>query len=170
MINKKAHLFLFMLIMAITLVGCNNTVKKTKEPNSNEMTDSASIISEIMEAVEFPEMIEVNNDNFSTFYDIDSDAYLNYKAYVSASPSKVDEIAVFEKSESGDGIVDGLISRWQSQIDSFKDFDETEYLRVRDDGFVKVNGRFVIYLVCSDAGTAEDIFDKYEPDIPVNLG
>ena len=167
---RKITCYLLIISLTAVLCACGTAQggENTTSPPDEEIQGSPLIVKEIMQTVSFPEMKEVTYDDIEEYYGISPDEVVSYKAYTSSSESLGDEIAVFEysDSETADKITQGLFSRWSSQMESFKQTNEDEYQKVYE-GLVKVNAKYIIYIVCDNMAMAEAVFDEYEPDAPV---
>lgn len=114
----------------------------------------------IMEAVEFPDMAEIESDRLDDFYDINSENIEEMSFYICGSGAYPDELAVFKmKTEDEAKTVAELFkARKEKQTETFKDYTPKEMYKF-DDALVGNKGRLVYYVVSADNAEAKKIIN-----------
>jgi len=117
------------------------------------------IAQRIMDAVEFPEMVKLNDKRLTLFYGLDVADVEQYSVFVCSDSIQCDELAVIKaRPDMADVVLMGVKSRWEEQKESFLDYLPEQYA-VLEKAVIKVKGDYVFMAVSPEAGAASGIFD-----------
>ncbi len=161
---RKIKIFAVLLAAGMLLTGCNNAPSDSSSSSSGSESESSSEktvsekTAELLESIEFPEMVEVKSDKLSVYYDIDADELKEFSAYVCGSGAMPDEFGIFVANDADDAsdIKEDLEERIEKQRSTYQDYTPDEMYKI-EDSFVEVSGNTVIYAVCADNSTAKSI-------------
>lgn len=153
--TKRITAGFFTVFAALFATGCNESSEDIKASKPlNEITEA------VMECgVEFPDMVEVSEDNFQFRYAISADDYSEYSVWWAGSGGDADEICLI-KAENTDKVKKAVEERKKSQEGVFKDYVEEQYEKLCDSE-VKTKGDYVYWLCTNDNEKAEDILLSY---------
>ena len=136
-------------LMLIGTVGCGGgkTVSKPLSEVTAAVKDSG---------VEFPEMVEVSQDNFEFKYGIASDDYDEYSVWWAGSGGDADEVCIIKaKDGKTDNVKKAVESRLDSQKEVFKDYQPAQYDKLCNSS-IKTEGDYVYWLCTNDNSKAEE--------------
>ncbi len=163
---KKLTLIIAALMAAATLTGCGGGDTSTASDSS--VSDAAQVKSisdktaEVIAKVDMPDMAEVTPDKLTIYYKINEEDITEYSAYVAGAGAYPDEIGIFVavSEDKAQEISDKLDERIQKQMNTYRDYSPDEMYKF-DDSVVKiVDGTTVVFSVCADNATAEDILSE----------
>ncbi|MGN0613623.1 MAG: DUF4358 domain-containing protein [Porcipelethomonas sp.] len=138
-------------------------VSATACGGSKEATKPLSDITKAVadSGIEFPEMIEVSEENFQFKYGVTADDYAEYSVMWAGSGGDADEICIVKANEDKvDTIKEAVEKRLDSQKDVFKDYVPEQYDKLCDTE-VKTEGNYVYWLCTNDNSKAEDTLLSY---------
>lgn len=112
----------------------------------------------LLDAVEFPEMVEVTADKLLAYYGIDAADVTEMSAYRVGSGAFPDQFGVFvaADAEAADRVKTAVEAYVESERADFTDYTPAEMYKF-DDCFIKLDGNTVYYAVCADNAAAEEI-------------
>lgn len=139
--------------------GASATDPVVSAPESTPVSPSEKT-NALKNAVEFPSMVEVTDNNLDPYYGIDSADLTEFSAYICATGVGPDEFGVFiaKDSDAAARVEDAVKKRveWQDKI--YRDYPAAEeYVYKLDDCFVSVNGNVVSYAICADNLKAKEL-------------
>ncbi|MFA5659174.1 MAG: DUF4358 domain-containing protein, partial [Oscillospiraceae bacterium] len=141
--KKKILTILTAVLISAGISGCSN--KNTVEP------DTAKIRDDIIEAIEFPEMVNATKDNISFMYGLDSDEFESFACSYAGSGGDADEITVIKVKEESDAsdVKTALEKRIDSQKNAYEGYAPIEFEQL-EKAVVKTNGRYIFLAVSED--------------------
>ena len=153
--KKRAAIGFLAAIMLLNVTGCGEDDENAQATKPlNEITQA------VMDCgVEFPEMVEVSEDNFQFRYAVGADDYLEYSVWWAGSGGDADEICLI-KTNNADKVKEAVEERKKSQEGVFKDYVEEQYNKLCDSK-VKTKGDYVYWLCTNDNKKAEDTLLSY---------
>lgn len=175
---KKTALILAAALVCIALTACDGKTSSDSTPSASSggssVTDSVVSAPEstpdtvspsektnaLKNAVEFPSMVEVTENNLDPYYGIDSADLTEFSAYICATGVGPDEFGVFiaKDSDAAARVEDAIKKRVESQDKIYRDYPAAEeYVYKLDDCFVNVNGNVVSYAICADNLKAKEL-------------
>lgn len=178
---KKTALILAVAAVCAMFTACDNNTSSSgngggsaggsqvSEPAaSSDVSDSSSDSTKaaadktkaLLDAVEFPSMIEVTESNLDPYYGIDSKDLTEYSAYICPSGVGPDEFGVFvaKDADAAKKVEEALKKRVESQDKIYRDYPAAdEYVYKLDDCFVNVSGNSVFYAICADNSKAKEL-------------
>lgn len=149
-----AGLFLTASIL-FSVTACNDSDK--------EATKSLSEITSAIKdsGVEFPEMVEVSEDNFQFKYGVSADDYSEYSVWWAGSGGDADEICIVKaKDDKVDTVKKAVEKRLDDQKEVFKDYVPEQYDKLCD-AKVKAEGNYVYWVCTNDNEKAEKTLLSY---------
>lgn len=150
-----AGMFL-MAAMLISASACGGESGKEPTKSLSEITSSVKD-----SGIEFPEMVEVTEDNFQFKYGISSDDYSEYSLWWAGSGGDADEICIIKaKDDKLDIVQKAVEKRLEDQKEVFKDYVAEQYDKLCDTK-VKTNGNYVYWVCTNDNTKAEETLLSY---------
>lgn len=150
----------------VMLTACDNgDVSDSSQGNSsiesNAEATPAEKTSEMLGAVEFPEMRRLETaDDLSAILGVNAADLTDYSVYICPSGMSPDEfgILVAKDETTAAAIKTTIESRIQYQSDTFRDYPlaAAEVYKL-DDAFVEIDGNVVYYAICADNAAAKEI-------------
>ena len=142
--------------MVFALAGC--------EKDSNENVKTSKPVSEITAEVidcgiEFPEMVEVSEDNFQFRYNLKDGDYSEYSVWWAGSGGDADEICLI-KAEDTQKVKKAVEERIESQKGVFKDYVKEQYDKLCD-AEINTKGNYIYWICTNDNKKAENIILSY---------
>lgn len=156
--NKLKRTITGVILSAVTLISvtaCGSDGKETTHP-----------LSEISAAVrdsgiEFPEMVEVTEENFQFKYGISADDYSEYSLWWAGSGGDADEICIIKANDDKlDTIQKAVEKRLEDQKSVFKDYVPEQYDKLCGTS-VKTEGNYVYWVCTNDNSKAEETLLSY---------
>ncbi|MGN0622050.1 MAG: DUF4358 domain-containing protein [Porcipelethomonas sp.] len=129
------------------LAGCGDSDARTDEP----LSDIAQAVMDC--GTEFPEMVEVNEDNFIYEYGLEAGDYEEYSVYWAGSGGDADEICIIKANDTGK-VKKAVKERLDRRKDDFEDYVEEEYEKLCDSK-VKTKGSYIYWLCTNDNSRSE---------------
>lgn len=162
--NRLKMTIAALTMASLLLTGCSSDDGKDGGETSDAAVQTANAktpaerTAELLGAVEFPEMVEVTSDKLLAYYGIDEADVTDMSAYRVGSGAFPDQFGVFVAADAdAAGRVKSAVEAYvESERSDFADYTPDEMYKF-DDCFVKVTDTTVIYAVCADNATAEDI-------------
>lgn len=156
--NKLKNTIAGVILSAVTLISaaaCGSDGKAATKP-LNEITVAVKD-----SGIEFPEMVEVTEENFQFKYGVSADDYTEYSLWWAGSGGDADEICIIKAQEDKlDTVKQAVEKRLEDQKSVFKDYVPEQYDKLCNSE-VKKEGSY-IYLVCTnDNGKAEETLLSY---------
>lgn len=133
---------------------------------SNDSKEATKPLSEISTAVkdcgiEFPEMVEVNDENFQFKYGLSADDYSEFSLWWAGSGGDADEICIVKANDDKlDTVQKAVEKRLEDQKDVFKDYVPEQYDKLCDTK-VKTTGNYVYWVCTNDNSKAEETLLSY---------
>lgn len=149
-ILKISILIIFSTI--ILLSGCNNRNSDYKE------IDIGNTISKIMSEINFPEMVEINKDEYKDYYSF-NDNFIDGKLLVNASGGFPDEIIILKSKSNKDSkeIKKSLEKRKEDLIKTFVNYQPKEMYKL-EDSVILDKQDYIMFIVCDNSEKAKQIF------------
>ena len=140
--------------------GGASTDQSSSAPESTATVSPSEKTNALKNAVEFPSMVEVTENNLDPYYGIDSADLTDFSAFICPTGVSPDEFGVFvaKDADAAARIEEALKKRVESQDKIFRDYPAAaEYVYKLDDCFVKVNENVVSYAICADNLKAKEL-------------
>ena len=138
-----------MMSSIFTLSACRKDKAEASKP-LNEIT------ADVMECgVEFPEMVEVSEENFQIKYGLTQYEYEEFSLWWAGSGADADEVCII-KAKDKEKVKLAVEERLDGQKDVFKDYVPEEYDKLCDTQ-VKTKGDYVYWLCTNDNEKAEEV-------------
>jgi len=141
--------------MLVSVTGCGGDGKTASKP-LNEITQA------VMDSgIEFPEMVEVSEENFQFKYGVTADDYSEFSVWWAGSGGDADEVCIVKaKDDKLDTVKSAVEKRLEDQKVVFKDYVPAQYDKLCD---TKVNteGDYVYWVCTNDNTKAEDTILLY---------
>ena len=109
--------------------------------------------------IEFPEMVEVSEDNFQFRYNLEDGDYSEYSVWWAGSGGDADEICLI-KAEDTQKVKKAVEERIESQKGVFKDYVKEQYDKLCD-AEINTKGNYVYWICTNDNKKAENIILSY---------
>lgn len=170
---KKTALIIAAVLVCTAFTACEGKPAPDSTPSStagNASSGGASVTAPsvspgektnaLKNAVEFPSMVEVTENNLDPYYGIDSADLTEFSAYICATGVGPDEFGVFvaKDTDAAERIENAVKKRVESQDKIYRDYPAAEeYVYKLDDCFVNVNGNVVSYAICADNLKAKEL-------------
>jgi len=141
--------------MLFSVTGCGDEGKTATKP-LNEVTQA------VMDSgVEFPEMVEVSEDNFQFKYGVTADDYSECSVWWAGSGGDADEVCIVKAKDGKlDTVKSAVEKRLEDQKTVFKDYVPAQYDKLCDTK-VKTEGDYVYWVCTNDNSKAEDTLLSY---------
>lgn len=141
------------MLFSVTGCGKDNSDVKASKPLKD-------ITQAVMDCgIEFPEMVDVSEDNFQFRYGVSADDYSEYSVWWAGSGGDADEICIV-KTKDVEKVKKAVEGRKESQESVFKDYVEEQYNKLCDSS-VKTKGDYVYWVCTNDDKKAEDTLLSY---------
>ncbi len=163
---KKTLIAILMAAACLSLAGCDKDTgsggnSDNSSVESNAAASPAEKTSQLLEAVEFPEMRKLETaDDLTAILGVNEADLTDYSVYICPSGMSPDEFGVLVAKDeaTASAIKTTIESRIQYQNDTFKDYPlAAEEVYKLNDAFVEVNGNTVYYAICADNTKAMEI-------------
>ncbi|MEE0184904.1 MAG: DUF4358 domain-containing protein [Oscillospiraceae bacterium] len=142
--------------MVFALAGC----KKDSNENVKTSKPVSEITAEVIDCgIEFPEMVEVSEDNFQFRYNLEDGDYSEYSVWWAGSGGDADEICLI-KAEDTQKVKKAVEERIESQKGVFKDYVKEQYDKLCD-AEINTKGNYVYWICTNDNKKAENIILSY---------
>lgn len=150
---KKIALFLVSIISLFLIAGCS----KKEEVADIKPED---VTKEIVESIEFPDMVQATPDNIKIRYDLDVENFEAYSVVYAGSGGNVDEVAVIKFSDEKTAkenkkVFEDIINE---RISIFSGYAPQEAEKLKN-AELKVKGSYVFLAVCEEPDKALKIFN-----------
>lgn len=140
-----------LIVSAFSLVtGCGKDSDSSAEASKPLKEITADVINC---GVEFPEMVEVAEDNFQLKYSLTADDYDEYSVWWAGSGADADEVCLI-KAKDSKKVKDAVSDRLEGQKQAFKDYVPEQYDKLCKTE-VKTKGDYVYWLCTNDNSKAE---------------
>lgn len=150
--TKRIIAGVFSSLIFLSVTGCGSS-KETKAEASKPLSEITADV--INCGIEFPEMVEVSEENFQFRYAVEADDYSEYSVWWAGSGGDADEICII-KANDKEKIKKAVEDRLDGQKKVFKDYVEEQYDKLCDSK-VKTKGDYVYWVCSNDNKKAEDI-------------
>lgn len=138
-----------MIASVFSLSGCGKDSQKSEASKPLK-----EITADVLNCgVEFPEMVEVAEDNFQIKYSLTADDYEEFSLWWAGSGADADEVCIIKAKDSGK-VKDAVSERLDGQKDVFKDYVPEQYDKLCKSE-VKTKGDYVYWLCTNDNEKAE---------------
>lgn len=131
---------------ALWLTGCGSSMT-INEP----LNDVAQAVLNC--GTEFPEMVEVTEENFQYEYGLNEGDYEEYSVYWAGSGGDADEVCIIKTADTSK-VKDAVSSRLESRKNSFDGYVQEQYEKLCDSK-IKVKGSYVYWLCTNDNTKSE---------------
>lgn len=148
---SKRVIFPAVILIAsvFTLSGC-----KTESENAVAEKPLNEITADILDCgVEFPEMVEVAEENFQIKYNLAEGDYEEYSLWWAGSGADADEICIIKAKDSGK-VKDAVSERLEGQKEVFKNYVPEQYDKLCK-AKIKTKGDYVYWLCTNNNDKAE---------------
>ncbi len=171
---KKTVIAILLTAACLSLAGCekNNDSGKNSDNSSpvsnvsdvsNAEAAPAEKTSQLLEAVDFPEMRKLETaDDLTAILGVNAADLTDYSVYICPSGMSPDEFGVLEAKDEATAasIKTTIEKRIQSQNDTFRDYPlAAEEVYKLNDAFVEIDGNVVFYAICADNTKAREILE-----------
>lgn len=148
--NKRIIFPAVILIASVlSLSGC-----KTESENAEAVKPLNEITADILDCgVDFPEMVEVAEENFQIKYSLAESDYEEYSLWWAGSGADADEICIIKAKDSGK-VKDAVSERLEGQKEVFKNYVPEQYDKLCK-AEVKTKGDYVYWLCTNNNDKAE---------------
>ncbi len=160
---RKIKFMTAALMACVMLTGCggNNSTSDSSVSSVSSETEGKSIAektAQVLEEIEFPEMVEVSESNLTAFYGIDTADVTEFSAYLNGAGAYPDQFGIFiaVDSDAAARIEERLGEYIEKQKGIFADYTPAEMYKF-DDCFVTVNNNNVSFAISADNFTAMDL-------------
>lgn len=156
----KKRMILPALLAVMTfcsLTGCGEEAKETE--NAVPTKAISEISSDIIGCgIEFPEMIEVSEENFQIKYGLSEGDYEEYSLWWAGSGADADEVCIIKAADK-EKVKDAVEERLDGQKEAFKDYVPEQYDKLCETE-VKTKGDYVYWLCTNDNQKAQDTLNS----------
>lgn len=156
--KKKIISVLAAVMLCVTFTGCGNDTSSGGGTSSAAEKSLSERTAEVLESVEFAEMVSVGKDTVNDRFGIEEADVSELSAYICGSGAMPDEFGIFRATDADAAkrIEEALNKRVERQQKTFKDYTPAEMYKF-DDCFVEVSGDVVIYAICADNSKAKEL-------------
>jgi hypothetical protein len=137
----------------------DTTEETTAETAAVEPVDGSvckAVALAVMDAVEFPSMVEAGADRIGSYLDCDLSQAADFAMYICGSGGFADEIFIVSKEGVDiNAVEDAMNARIDSRINDFEDYDPNEVKKLEALQLLETDGYFM-YAVSSDADKCID--------------
>ncbi len=156
--NKLKRTIAGVILSAVTMISvtaCGSEGREAQKP-LNE------IITAVKDSgIEFPEMVEVAEENFQFKYGVTADDYSEYSVWWAGAGGDADEICIIKAKDGKlDTIQKAVEKRLEDQKDVFKDYVPEQYDKLCNTE-VKTEGNYVYWICTNDNSKAEETLLSY---------
>lgn len=137
-------------VSALSLTGCGKGSAETTKPLKEITADIIDC------GVEFPEMVEAEEENFQIKYGLDAEDYDEYSVWWAGSGAEADEVCII-KAKDTQKVKTAVSDRLEGQKEVFKDYVPHQYDKLCKTE-VKTKEDYVYWLCTSDNAKAEKVF------------
>lgn len=149
---------MLMIASAFSTTGCS---EDTEDADVNAVASKplSEITADIMNCgIEFPEMIEVSEENFQIKYNLSENEYDEYSLWWAGSGADADEICVIKAADK-EKVKSAVEDRLEGQKETFKDYVPEQYDKLCETK-VKTKGDYVYWFCTNDNDKAQETFDS----------
>lgn len=148
---KKKRIILPALIMTASLFmfsGCeDDSASEAAKPIKDITSDVLNC------GVDFPEMVEVEEENFQIKYNLSADDYEEFSLWWAGSGADADEVCII-KAKDKNKVKEAVSDRIKGQKNTFKDYVPKQYDKLCKSD-VKTKGNYVYWLCTNDNDKSE---------------
>jgi hypothetical protein len=152
---------LLLLTISIGLVGCDDDNTDITEID----LDPAEITAAILEAGEFPEMVEHRMDNLGVrhYHDIDDEAVVDISHWFTPAGAAPDIVTVIKTDTIANAnSVKAFVESWlQEQIDDTLGSYHPGQAQKTENMIVESRANYVVVLICEDSESALKVFNGF---------
>lgn len=156
---KTGMIALVLCLSATAFSGCEDG---TEAADTAAKKSSMEICAEIVGSdIAFPEMVEVNEDNFQLRYGLGAEDYTEYGLYWAGDGAMADEVCVI-KTSGGDQlnkVKTAVETRRDAQANLYQDYAPDQADRIRASS-VTTKNNYVFWSVSDGNDAAAAIFEK----------
>lgn len=160
---KKSVLAIILAAFCMTLCACDNSKDSGDSSINNEVAKTPSEkAAELLEKVEFPEMVELSGELIeASFTGISKENLSEYHVYRCGSGAHPDEfgIIIANDAETAAKLKDAVADWLQYQSDLYRDYTPAEAYKLEDSFVNIVDFDTVVYAVCDNNALARDILE-----------
>lgn len=131
-------------------------------PAPPEKPDPSRMTGEILSAMTFPDMVELDEKKTELFYGLNKEVYDAASIYLCAEAQAYEVAVIRAKENQANVVIKGIEERLLTQKDSFKDYLPEQYDLLQN-ALLKANGDYILFAVTDDNELCEEIFDRYFP-------
>lgn len=158
--KKKILSVLAAVMLCAAFTGCGSDKSGSSGSKTSSVTEKSfgERTAEVLEAVEFAEMVSVSKDTVNDRFGIEEADVSELSAYICGSGAMPDEFGIFRATDADAAkrIEEALNKRIERQQKTFKDYTPAEMYKF-DDCFVEVSGETVVYAICADNSKAKEL-------------
>lgn len=145
--------FLLAAVSLSAFSGCGKDKSTEASKPLNEIT------AEVIDCgVEFPEMVEVSEDNFQIKYGLEEGDYEEFSLWWAGSGADADEVCII-KAADVEKVKSAVTERCEGQMEVFKDYVPKQYNKLCDTE-ITTKGDYVYWLCTNDNKKAENVIEK----------
>ena len=159
---KKIVSIMMAAVMCAALSGCGDQSGTDNKSNTQSSAPAAKSpsekASELLAAVEFPEMVSKDMEFTEETLGISADTVTDHVFYICGSGAMPDEFGIFVASsaDAAASIKTQIDKRIEYQKDTYTDYTPNEVYKL-DNSFCDVSGNTVVYAICADNNKAREI-------------
>lgn len=152
--KKRIILAAAMVAAVLTFTGCekNSSGEEALKPVDEITGDVISC------GLEFPEMVEVEEENFQIKYGLSAEDYSEYSLWWAGSGADADEICII-KANDKDKVKDAVSDRLEGQKEVFKDYAPEQYDKLCK-AKISTRGDYVCFICTNDNEKADKAIDN----------
>lgn len=153
---KKKLILPVMLVIAsvLSLSGCGEEKKEKVDEAVNPTKAITEIADDVLNCgIEFPEMIEVSEENFQIKYGLSEGDYEEYALWWAGSGADADEVCIIKATDK-EKVKEAVEDRLKGQKEVFRDYVPEQYDKLCETK-VKTKGDYIYWLCTNDNKKAQ---------------
>ena len=155
--KKKMILPVMLAVMALCpLSGCGEDSEKEEAAPVKAITEITGDV--LNSGIEFPEMIEVSEENFQIKYGLSEGDYEEYSLWWAGSGADADEVCIIKANDKAK-VKEAVEERLEGQKEVFKDYVPEQYDKLCETE-VGEKGDYVYWLCTNDNSKAQEVFNS----------
>lgn len=149
---------LLLLVFSLVLIGMMLTACGTKKVQ----IPVDDIYASISEKVEFPPLMDVNQEEIKTLYGLDSDIFEEFIVKRSMLKIRAHEIAIIKVTDltNVEKVKQAMEIRRQQIVSEFETYLQDQY-EIAIDGKIDSNGKYIIFIISEQANEIVNTFNSF---------
>lgn len=160
-VKKKLIVLGVLVLVLVAAIGC--TSNKSDDGGEKEVNVSVSEIAEkIQSDVEWPALIDLDEQGLKDFYGIDASDLEEYDVKIPMMIVKSNEIAVIKvkDAEKVEEVKENVEKRAESIKKTFETYLPDQYENAKN-YLLKVEGKYIIFAVHEDTAKVEEVLNNF---------